>query len=142
MNCAASPTLPPSTSTTVGDAAQFTAGLGVDYKIMEGLSFDADFRFYDQLYARVSARKNNLQLPEYGILDSGVSYRLNLTSDKSKSLDFRVNVNNVLDRRYISELSTANFATAGSTTYRGIDVSNRGFFGLGRTWNASVRYNF
>ncbi len=126
----------------VGDAAQFTAGLGVDYKIMEGLSFDADFRFYDQLYARVSARKNNLQLPEYGILDSGVSYRLNLTSDKSKSLDFRVNVNNVLDRRYISELSTADFATAGSTTYRGIDVSNRGFFGLGRTWNASVRYNF
>ena len=72
----------------------------------------------------------------------GVSYRLNLGKSNSKSLDFRANVNNVLDRRYISELTTANQATSGATLYRGINVTNNGYFGWGRTWNASVRYNF
>jgi iron complex outermembrane recepter protein len=124
----------------VGDAAQFTVGLGFDYTIIENLSVDSDFRFYDNLYSNVSAVKQNLELPAYGLLDAGVSYKFKLQN--SKSLDFRANVNNVLDRRYISELSSNNQATAGSTLYRGIDVSNRGFFGWGRTWNASVRYNF
>ena len=126
----------------VGDAAQFTAGLGIDYRILDGLSFDTDLRYYDRLYANVNPSQGQLELPDYAIIDAGVSYRLNLTDDKSKSLDFRANVNNVLDRRYLSELTSANQASAGSTLYRGIDVSNRGFFGLGRTWNASVRYNF
>jgi hypothetical protein len=126
----------------VGDAAQFTVGLGVDYTILEGLSVDSDLRFYDGLHARVSAVKQNLELPAYALLDMGVSYKLNLGTTKSKSLDFRANVNNVLDRRYISELRTNIQATNTSTLYRGIDVRNNGFFGWGRTWNASVRYNF
>lgn len=126
----------------VGDAAQFTVGLGVDYTIIDGLSVDSDFRFYDGLYSNVSAVKQNLELPAYALLDMGVSYRLNLGATKSKSLDFRANVNNVLDRRYISELTTNIQATNTSTLYRGIDVRNNGFFGWGRTWNASVRYNF
>ena len=126
----------------VGDAAQFTVGFGVDYTIIEGLSVDSDFRFYDGLYSNVSAVKQNLELPAYALLDMGVSYRLNLGATKSKSLDFRANVNNVLDRRYISELTTNIQATNNSTLYRGIDVRNNGFFGWGRTWNASVRYNF
>lgn len=126
----------------VGDAAQFTVGLGVDYTIIDGLSVDSDFRFYDGLHSNVSAVKQNLELPAYALLDMGVSYRLNLGTTKSKSLDFRANVNNVLDRRYISELTTNIQATNTSTLYRGIDVRNNGFFGWGRTWNASVRYNF
>lgn len=126
----------------VGDAAQTTYGLGLDYRILDGLSIDSDFRFYDKLYSNVSAVKENLKLPAYGLLDFGASYRLNLGTDKTKSLDFRVNVNNVLDREYISELSSNIQATGNSDTYRGIDTANRGYFGWGRTWNASVRYNF
>jgi outer membrane receptor protein involved in Fe transport len=124
----------------VGDAAQFTAGLGFDYSILDNLSIDADYRFYDNLFANVSPTQGQLQLPSYNITDAGISYTFNLKNDKS--LDFRANVNNVFDARYISELSSANQATSTSTLYRGIDVSNRGYFGLGRTWNASVRYNF
>ncbi len=126
----------------VGDAAQTTYGLGFDYTIIENLSIDSDFRFYDRLFSNVSPTQGELQLPSYALVDMGVSYKLHLGTSKSKSLDFRANVNNVLDRRYISELTTANQATSGATLYRGINVTNNGYFGWGRTWNASVRYNF
>jgi len=124
----------------VGGSAQFTAGLGFDYAILENLSIDSDFRFYDRLYADVSPTRGQLQLPSYSLVDAGVSYTFRLNGQKS--LNFRANVNNVFNSRFISRLTSANQATSTSTTYKGIDVSNRGFFGLGRTWNASVRYNF
>jgi len=38
--------------------------------------------------------------------------------------------------------STSIHATAGSTTYKGIDTNNKVFFGAGRTWAASVAFNF
>ncbi|WP_417799245.1 TonB-dependent receptor [Tenacibaculum sp.] len=126
----------------VGDAAQFTFGLGFDYSITDDLSIDSDYRFYDKLYANVGATKENLELPSYGLLDAGISYKLRL-GEGSKSLDFRANVNNVLDTEYISELRTNNPVGAGTTnTYKGIDTSNQGYFGMGTTWNFSVRYNF
>lgn len=127
----------------VGDAAQFTLGFGADYTIIERLSVDADFRFYDNLYADVGAVKNNLKLPSYGLLDFGTSYKL-LIGDMY-SLDFRLNINNALDKEYLSELSTnihAGDDDASGVTYEGIDVKNRGYFGLGRTWNFSLRFNF
>lgn len=126
----------------VGDAAQFTAGLGIDYDISNAFSFDADYRFYDNLYSNVSARKDNLKLPSYGIMDAGLTYRMRVGENKSKTIKFRGNINNVLDTEYISELTSANEAGAGDETYNGINVNNRGFFGFGRTWNVSVRYNF
>lgn len=125
----------------VGDAAQFTFGLGFDYSITDDLSIDSDYRFYDELYANVGATKENLELPSYGLLDAGVSYKLRL-GEGSKSLNFRANVNNVLDTEYISELRTNNPVGSGSGTYKGIDTSNQGYFGMGTTWNFSVRYNF
>ncbi|WP_298779167.1 carboxypeptidase-like regulatory domain-containing protein [uncultured Polaribacter sp.] len=126
----------------VGDAAQFTAGLGFDYQIVDNFSIDSDYRFYDQLYANVGAVKDNLELPSFGLLDVGASFKLNLGEDKSKSLNFRANVNNVLNKEYISELSSNIATTSASDTYLGVDASNRGFIGLGTTWNFSVRYNF
>ena len=46
------------------------------------------------------------------------------------------------DHIYISELSTNREAGPGDATYNGINVSNRGYFGWGRTWNISLRYKF
>jgi len=51
-------------------------------------------------------------------------------------------MNNVLDETYIAESKSNNFVTPTSETYKGIDVSNNVYFGFGRTWNFSVRYNF
>ena len=124
----------------VGDAAQFSAGLGLDVDLAERLSFDTDVRFYDELYANVGAVKENLELPNYHIFDMGLSYKMLLDSG---SLNVRLNVNNVFDNVYISELRSAIAAGDGSgVLYDGIDTDNQGYFGLGRTWNVGLRYTF
>ncbi|MBT8265749.1 MAG: TonB-dependent receptor [Bacteroidia bacterium] len=126
----------------VGDAAQFTAGIGTDVQICENFSWDADYRFYDNLYADVGAVKENLELPSYGVADTGLSYKMLLGRDKMKSLSIRANINNVFDNEYISELRTNIAAEAGDDTYEGINTANQGYFGLGRTWNLGLRYKF
>jgi hypothetical protein len=124
----------------VGDAAQFTAGLGLDVDLAERLSFDSDIRFYDELYANVGAVKENLKLPNYHVVDMGLSYKMFVNEG---TLDIRVNVNNVFDNVYISELRSAIAAGDGTgVLYNGIDTANQGYFGLGRTWNVGLRYNF
>lgn len=129
----------------VGDAAQFTAGLGIDVDLAERLSFDADWRIYDNLYADVGAVKENLKLPSYDIVDMGISYKMLLGKNKDKSLNFRANVNNVFYEVYLSDLRTnikPGDSNASGTLYNGIDTNNQGYFGLGRTWNFSLRYKF
>ena len=127
----------------VGDAAQFTAGAGLVYRIFDNLSFDVDWRTYDKLYATVGARKDNLELPAYDLVDMGISTKLPLGKDKTNSLNFRLNVNNVFDEVYLSELRSANAAsTVATENWNGINVSNQGYFGLGRTWSLTARFNF
>ena len=43
---------------------------------------------------------------------------------------------------YINELRTNIAAEAGDETWNGVNVSNQGYFGLGRTWNVGLRYKF
>ncbi len=128
----------------VGDAAQFTVGLGLDYEILERFSIDADWRSYDKLYANVSPDRDNLELPAFDIMDMGLSYKMLLGKEKTNSLNMRLNVNNLFDEVYLSEIRgrTLYRAEAGEETYKGINVKNEAYFGYGRTWNFSLRYNF
>lgn len=135
----------------VGDAAQLTASLGARYEIFNNWSIDGNYRYADNLYAAYNATNalnvnNNpsfnfeaLELPSFGLLDLGSTFKVNIGEN---SLDFRLNVNNVLDTVYISEADTNIMATPTSTTYDGIDVRNRVYFGFGRTWTGGVTYRF
>jgi outer membrane cobalamin receptor len=124
----------------VGDAAQFTASLGLDYKIIEGLSVDGNYRFADNLYADFDPLgAAELKLPSFGLVDLGASYKLPIGDN---SIGFRVNVNNVFDETYISEADTNYLPREGDATYKGIATGNRVYFGYGITWNAGVRYTF
>jgi hypothetical protein len=133
----------------VGDAAQNTASIGAKYEVIERVSFDANYRFADKLYASIDPTKfknevndGTLELPSYGLMDAGFSYKMLVGKNKDNSVNFRLNVNNVLDEVYISESRTNNFATGTAATYDGVATSNQVFFGFGRTWNFSLRYNF
>nr|WP_298655005.1 TonB-dependent receptor [uncultured Flavobacterium sp.] len=147
----------------VGDAAQTTAALGAAYKITNGLKIDANYRYADRLYAAISPanfttanNKGSLQLPSFGLLDAGVSYKMELGKNKSESLNFRFNMNNVLDKVYIAESKTNIFAddnvsstnpslgtyASNNRLYNGVANANQVFFGFGRTWNLSVAYKF
>jgi iron complex outermembrane receptor protein len=140
----------------VGDAAQTTYGLGAKYEIFTGFSIDADWRNYDKLYSNIGAVKNNLELPSYDLVDAGISYKILVGKSKANNVIFRINMNNVFGEVYLSEL-TSNIKTtdnisssnAGLGTYqsngrvyKGIADGNQGYFGFGRTWNFSLRYNF
>ncbi|WP_318310710.1 TonB-dependent receptor [Flagellimonas crocea] len=140
----------------VGDAAQFTSLLGVDIEPVERLSFDVSWFHADNLYADFGPEDfvdedNNgvadsdflLKLPAYDLFDAGVSYKMLLGAEKTKSLNLRLNVNNVFDELYISEAETNSSPnTDPADNWNGINRFNRVFFGFGRTWNFSIRYNF
>lgn len=123
----------------VGDAAQTVFGLGFKYKIIPNLAVDVDYRYYDDLYSS-RQQLDNLQLPSYQLFDAGVSYALDLNT--KNRLSFRVNVNNLLDTKYISQLSTATQRTENSKTFKGIDTTNQGLMGWGRTWSVSAKFTF
>ena len=131
----------------VGDAAQFTARLGVTANVTKRFSVDGSVYYADNLYAKIDPTDFNfedhlgsLELPSYTLTDLGMNYNLPMGEDKS--LNFRVNVNNVFDELYISESATNKHAEAGDAVYDGINTANRVYFGFGRTWNVSVRLNF
>jgi len=127
----------------VGDAAQFVTSLGADYRVGK-VNLDANYRFVDGLYADynilddVFTAPDNagaLKLPSYGLVDMGMTTRLG-------KMTLRLNVNNVLNTTYIAESNTNIHADENSVTWNGIDTRNFVWFGFGRTWNASLKYNF
>ncbi|MDG1921215.1 MAG: TonB-dependent receptor [Flavobacteriaceae bacterium] len=129
----------------VGDAAQFVAYLGIDQKFGELLNVDLDYRFVDGLYADYSITdsafteaKNPgaLKLPSYGLVDLGATFTM------KKGWSLRANINNLLNTTYIAESNSNIHATAGSETWNGVDKNNSVWFGFGRTWNLSLRYQF
>ena len=145
----------------VGNTAQIVASLGATYELVKRVKFDANYRFHDRLFGGFNpttltnqVNKGVLQLPSYGLMDAGFSYKMLVGRDKGDSINFRFNLNNVLNTIYISESSTNVFAddyvtgTSGPTyesagrTYNGVANNNRVFFGFGRTWNVTLTYNF
>ena len=93
-------------------------------------------------------------------MDAGFSYKMLTGKNKDKSLNFRLNVNNVLDKIYIAESRTNTFAddnlpvatgqpvgskgtyASNGMLYNGVANVNQVFFGFGRTWNFTLRYDF
>lgn len=151
----------------VGDAAQMTASVGAAYEVLTRVTIDANYNFNDKLYAGLSPinfsspdNKGALELPSYGIFDAGFSYKMLTGKNKDKSVNFRLNVNNLFDKVYIAESRTNTFAddnlpvatgqTPGSKgtyasngmLYNGLANVNQVYFGFGRTWNFTLRYDF
>jgi len=131
----------------VGDAAQTSFGLLGSYRIIRGLSVDLDYRFYDRLYAAIDPEsfdaednEGSLELPSFGLLDGGVSYKLYLKG--KQRLEFRFNANNILNKQFISQSDTNIHPEAGEPEWEGVNMNNRVYFGNGFTWNVSIAYRF
>ncbi len=147
----------------VGNAAQTTASIGATYEIVKRVKIDANYRYAERLYANMTptnfqseTNKGVLELPSFGLADAGFSYKMLVGKDKANSVNFRLNVNNVLDKIYILESSSNIFADdnvnnavpsqgtyeSNGRTYNGVATANNVFFGFGRTWNFGMSYNF
>jgi len=111
----------------IGNAPQFSFGLGTKFEVAKGLSFDADMNYYTRLYGQmeigtIDGIEQSEQLAPYAIMDAGVTYEFKFGSQK---LRFRGNVYNLFNTSYIGRKDGYGY-----------------FYGLGRTYNAGIQYNF
>ncbi|REH56464.1 outer membrane receptor protein involved in Fe transport [Tenacibaculum gallaicum] len=128
----------------VGGAAQTTAGVMASYKILPTLSIDGNWNFYKNLYSTGSLTQATVKLPTYNLTDLGLSFSPKLKEGTYlKGISFRVNVDNVFDELYLESVSGNTQASNNPLeNWKGVNTSNNGRFGYGRTWNASVKLSF
>lgn len=134
----------------IGGAPQFQTRLGMKAYIIKGLSADLNWYFNDRNYAQINAVSyqkegtNNLKLPSYSTLDGGISYRYSFKETSPiRGLSFRLNVNNILDTKYIARGSSNIAADKNAdNNWKGINKKNTVAFGYGRTWSLSASMTF
>ncbi|WP_299004726.1 TonB-dependent receptor [uncultured Tenacibaculum sp.] len=128
----------------VGGAAQTTAGVMASYKVLPTLSIDGNWNFYKNLYSTGSLTQATFKLPTYNLTDLGLSFSPKLKEGTYlKGISFRVNVDNVFDELYLESVNGNTQASSNpSENWKGVNTSNNGRFGYGRTWNASVKLSF
>ncbi|WP_456423201.1 TonB-dependent receptor [Lutibacter sp.] len=121
----------------VSDAAQTTAALGLDYKIMEKTHFTVDFNYFDNLYARYDPNDRGTpnapqawKAPAYTTFDMSFRYGFKI-GDLDTTLIGRMN--NVFDTQYIADATDG----AGSVAQTALV-----WFGFGRTFNISAKIRF
>ena len=117
--------------------------------------YDPNFSVYKE---NATFFKNPILLPDFTVVDAFASYRFRI--NVVNHIDLRLNVDNIFNRKYISEsnssyevdspdpttfdsntLTGPTFRENGNV-YKGLAGGNNAFFGLGRTWNFTVRYEF
>lgn len=137
----------------VGDAAQTTANVSAAYEFFKGFKARASYYYADNLYAnftpenRTSASTEGVQawqLPSYGLLDGMLSYVFKV---EEKKITLRLNVDNILDERYIAEsVDDTKYNPADATDFvigdNGSGKRNRVYAGFGRTWTIGAKVNF
>ena len=119
--------------TKVGNAPQTSFGFGFKYNVIGGLTVDADYNIYTDLYGFVDADDvigaslsgevyQAELLPAYSVLDAGITYKFNFGG---QDLTVRANCYNATNEMYLSQKDSFGY-----------------YYGNGRTWNASIRYDF
>ncbi|QRM88496.1 TonB-dependent receptor plug domain-containing protein [Lacinutrix sp. WUR7] len=128
---------------SVGGAAQVTAGINGSYEFLPRFSIDGGWNWYNDVFSTGSLGEAPLSMPSYDTVDTGLSYKMLVGENKTNSLQFRLNVSNVFDEVYLESVNGTTAASAiASENYKGVNKSNTGRFGYGRTWNTSIRFNF
>ncbi len=139
---------------------QTTASLGATIIPVEDLRIYGTWQYVGRIYSSLNVAdfikpgNTALQLPDFNLLNVGASYKIKV-KDTKQSFTIGANIYNLLDTTYIQDGSTnikakqaSDFATTAqyeayqATLYKGIDPSNRVYFGFGRTWSATLSYNF
>lgn len=121
------------TGTKVGNAPQTSFGAGLSVNILDNLILDADYNIYTDLYgfvdpdAVIEAAQMGMtyqaeRLPAYTLLDAGITWRFKLGDQR---FVMRGNMYNVTNEAYINQRDRFGY-----------------YLGIGRTYNASLRYNF
>ncbi len=126
----------------VGDAAQTTAALVVDYQLIQDFTVGFTFNHYDDLYAQFDPEDRNAKsegeadlaqswkLPSYQLFDANVRYKFDLADFDATLFG---NVNNLFDTEYISDGYDGNDHSGLTSTV---------YYGFGRTYNLGLKVKF
>jgi hypothetical protein len=139
----------------VGDAAQTQFGGSIRYEPFKGLYIKPRFTYFGNHYANFdpitlaqvvdfngnpvsdNRDRESWKMPSYSLLDlfAGYELREQLAGDKNKVIvvSFNLSVTNVLDTKYISDGQNGNDFGPSTAIV---------FMGLGRRWNAGMRFAF
>ena len=117
----------------------------MNYRPVEGLGLYASYYFADRLFAPYNILEDQFlssggqvaQVPNYSLVDAGLSYSFDLAG---LGLTLRFNMNNVFNETYIAELVTNELDDPDTPENEFYD--NQGWFGFGRTWNTGLKIRF
>ncbi len=152
--------------TSSNSIPQMTASLGATLKPVKDLDIYGTWRYVGKVYSTMDAAtfttegKQALKLPDFNLFDLGASFKIRL-KDAAQFFTIGANVYNLFDTTYIQDGATNILGTDSPTTladgtantnkltyeqlgymYKGIATANRVFFGFGRTWAATLSFNF
>lgn len=121
----------------VGNSAQTTFAIGADYEVLETTTLRASFNYaadYFADYNPTGRTTPNLpqtwEMPDYGLLDLGLTHRFNFGGFNAQ---INANVFNVLDTEYISDAQDGSGSVASTALV---------YFGAGRTYTVGAKINF
>jgi iron complex outermembrane receptor protein len=122
----------------VGNSAQMTSALRVDYDVFPGLKVGTDIIYYGKNFAEFDPTRrttegvetDSWQLPDYVTVDMNLKYDFNIGS-----LDASVygNVNNLLNAEYIADARDGEEHNAQTALV---------YYGFGTTWSTGLKIKF
>ncbi len=119
----------------VGNSAQTTAAIGVDYEVLPKFKIGADYNYYDNVFANfdIEAKEESAdswEMPSYQLIDFNARYNFKIGTLNATLIG---NVNNLLDTEYIADARDGSDHDAASALV---------WYGYGRTYSMSLKVNF
>ncbi len=123
--------------TPVGDAAQTTLALGVNYKFGADTRLIVDYNYFDRLYADFDPSDRGTEgapdpweVPAYGVFDAALTHGFSF-GEFDASLTARIN--NVFDTEYIADALDGTGSNAQTALV---------YYGFGRTFSVGAKLKF
>jgi outer membrane cobalamin receptor len=120
----------------VGNSAQTTAALGIDYEVLPKFKIGVDYNYFDNLFANfdIEAKEESTdswKMPSYQLIDFSARYNFKIGTLNTTLIG---NVNNILDTEYIADAKDdGTFHNAENALV---------YYGFGRTMSLSLKVNF
>ncbi|WP_411766805.1 TonB-dependent receptor domain-containing protein, partial [Winogradskyella sp. A3E31] len=120
----------------VGDAAQTTMAVGVDYTVGETTRITVDYNYFDNLYAdfdpsdRGAPGPDAWKVPAYGVFDTAVKHDFKFGNFEASLIG---RINNIFDTTYIADALDGSGSNAQSALV---------YYGFGRTFSIGTKVKF
>lgn len=123
----------------VGNSAQTSTNIGVNYKFLDGFKFGLDYTYHARNYSNFNVIINNWgvnkfeqpwMIPAAGVFDLFANYQFKIGEHRATVFG---NVSNLLNVSYI-----ADGQTGGTNTWETAQV----YYGFGRVWSMGLKVSF